>query len=236
MTDRVASSRASSSGLSVGCTAVVCGLRAASKPARCYAPVFHQSQHRQQTSVATCAYAASPSLGLPNMSSPPRQSLDPMAAAWEQDWEPGRLLTVKSPEQFAALHSDHPDKLIVLMCKSHACRPCKMFTRKYLSVVSATPVVLGFIHAVQLASVSSTWCCQQCQDRAAEPIPPCMHSCVIHVLVLTKLARPTKLSWGLVAQSKPIVCFAATWSRSHSPNRVHGRCCAGPALPRLHFG
>lgn len=67
----------------------------------------------------------------------PRTSLDPMAAAWEEAWAPGRLLTVKSPDQFAALQAEHPEKLIVLMCKSHACRPCKMFTRKYLSIVSA---------------------------------------------------------------------------------------------------
>jgi hypothetical protein len=65
-----------------------------------------------------------------------RPSLDPMAAAWEQAWEPGRLLTVKSPEQLSELLSQHSEKLMVLMCKSHSCRPCKMFTRKYLSVVS----------------------------------------------------------------------------------------------------
>lgn len=59
-----------------------------------------------------------------------------MAAGWEEAWAPGRLLTVKSPAQFAALQAEHPEKLIVLMCKSHACRPCKMFTRKYLSIVS----------------------------------------------------------------------------------------------------
>lgn len=62
-----------------------------------------------------------------------------MAAAWEQAWEPGRLLTVKSPEQFAALSAEHPEKLIVLMCKSHSCRPCKMFTRKYLSIAQRFP-------------------------------------------------------------------------------------------------
>jgi hypothetical protein len=28
--------------------------------------------------------------------------------------------------------------LVVLMCKSHSCRPCKMFTRKYMSIVSTT--------------------------------------------------------------------------------------------------
>lgn len=62
-----------------------------------------------------------------------------MAAAWEEAWTPGRLLTVKSPEQFAQLQAEHPEKLVVLMCKSHACRPCKMFTRKYLSIASRFP-------------------------------------------------------------------------------------------------
>lgn len=95
--------------------------------------------NRFQIDVAA-AYAPSlptPSSVPPAMtSSSGRQSLDPMASAWEQDWEPGRLLTVKSPEQFSELQQQHSEKLIVLMCKSHSCRPCKMFTRKYLSVVS----------------------------------------------------------------------------------------------------
>jgi hypothetical protein len=91
-----------------------------------------------------------------------------MAAAWEQAWEPGRLLTVKSPEQFAALSAEHPEKLIVLMCKSHSCRPCKMFTRKYLSIVSYMDMFTG-----QLVCTCSGLC------QLANSI--CMHPCV-HVL------------------------------------------------------
>jgi hypothetical protein len=120
----------------------------------CRATTKRQQLLRTPTSrqqLVTCAAyaAATPSLPanpaaatMAASSSPasqqgPRTSLDPMAAAWEEAWAPGRLLTVKSPEQFAQLQAEHPEKLIVLMCKSHACRPCKMFTRKYLSIVSS---------------------------------------------------------------------------------------------------
>lgn len=97
---------------------------------------------RRQLSPVSAFAPSLPSPPLPagqNMSASlgAQPSLDPMAASWEQAWEPGRLLTVKSPEQFSDLQLSHPEKLIVLMCKSHSCRPCKMFTRKYLSIVSA---------------------------------------------------------------------------------------------------
>lgn len=70
----------------------------------------------------------------------PRGSLDPLASSWQStEWTPGRLLTVNSPEQFDDLVAAHADKLIVLMCKSHSCRPCKMFTRKYMSIAERFP-------------------------------------------------------------------------------------------------
>jgi len=117
-------------------------------------------------------------------------SLDPMAATWEQAWEAGRLLTVKSPQQFSDLQLSHPEKLIVLMCKSHACRPCKMFTRKYLSIVSACcQLSIGCrpLHAcsckkdqgvhdtcMQVVSASSWLAAQLCGCGAVEmmPVPP----------------------------------------------------------------
>lgn len=51
----------------------------------------------------------------------------------------GLCFQVSSPQQFDDLVAAHPDKLIVLMCKSYSCRPCKMFTRKYLAMVSLLP-------------------------------------------------------------------------------------------------
>lgn len=83
------------------------------------------------------AMSTSPSTSS-SMMQQPRGSLDPLAASWEKNWEPGCLVTVKSPQQFTDLLQMHPDKLVVLMCKSHSCRPCKMFTRKYMSTVSDT--------------------------------------------------------------------------------------------------
>eukprot|EP00775_Hariotina_reticulata_P005338 gene5339-5575_t len=72
-----------------------------------------------------------------------RFSLDPLAQEWaQQDWSPGRLLTVSSPQQFDDLLDAHTSKLIVLMCKSHSCRPCKMFTRKYLALAERFPEVV----------------------------------------------------------------------------------------------
>jgi hypothetical protein len=90
----------------------------------------HQRRRRQPCAASGLGSAAAAAAA-------PRTSLDPMAASWSSDsWESGRLLTIKSPQQFEAVSKAHPDRLFVLMCKSHSCRPCKMFTRKYLSVVS----------------------------------------------------------------------------------------------------
>jgi hypothetical protein len=87
-----------------------------------------------------------------------RQSLDPMAASWaDEQWAPGRLLTVKSSAQWEALLREHADKLVVLMCKSHSCRPCKMFTRKYLSVVSAGCAVRGAACAAAASRCVCVW-------------------------------------------------------------------------------
>lgn len=38
--------------------------------------------------------------------------------------------------------NQHPDQLAVLMCKSKACRPCKMFLRKYMRLAERFPEVL----------------------------------------------------------------------------------------------
>lgn len=115
---------------------VTCAAYAAaspSLPANAAATMASPASSHQGPRTSLDPMAASPAS---KQQAAPRTSLDPMAAAWEEAWAPGRLLTVKSPDQFAALQAEHPEKLIVLMCKSHACRPCKMFTRKYLSIVS----------------------------------------------------------------------------------------------------
>lgn len=72
---------------------------------------------------------------------------------------------VLSPPGTLSLAMQYPDKLIVLMCKSHACRPCKMFTRKYLSVVSTSHNTFQIhkhtcVHAV-FWEVRCTVCLQQ---------------------------------------------------------------------------
>lgn len=161
--ERVASSRACSSSASSlsqttgRCSTLLCVPRW--KPATfasCSTHGSFQSPPRQQVAIITAAYAPS----LPPSSSAlmsGRGSCDPMAAAWEQAWEPARLLTVKSPEQFAALSAEHPEKLVVLMCKSHSCRPCKMFTRKYLSIVS-----FGDVVARQLVCTCMQWAVAAC--------------------------------------------------------------------------
>ncbi len=110
-------------------------------PAPCVSTSSASDSTRRRQLVVPFAYAPSlPSMvsARPSLDPQARQSLDPQQKEWEQAWEPGRLITVKSREQFEGLLSQHPNKLVVLMCKSHACRPCKMFTRKYLAIVSAT--------------------------------------------------------------------------------------------------
>ncbi|KAF8058131.1 Thioredoxin F-type [Scenedesmus sp. PABB004] len=79
----------------------------------------------------------------------PRGSLDPEAASRAKQqaaggggWAAGVVLTVTSPEHFDGVLAAHPDRLAVLMCKSHSCRPCKMFTRKYLAVAEKFPEVV----------------------------------------------------------------------------------------------
>jgi hypothetical protein len=118
-----------------------------------------------------------------------RLSLDPLAQEWaQQDWSPGRLLTVSSPQQFDDLLDAHQNKLIVLMCKSHSCRyvrchlaqllfahntwiswltrlcgscpcrPCKMFTRKYLALVSVPWTVFQTHKTHECCMPTNTWC------------------------------------------------------------------------------
>ncbi|KAK9804758.1 hypothetical protein WJX72_003645 [[Myrmecia] bisecta] len=47
------------------------------------------------------------------------------------------VTTVHSPEEFEELLAQHPGQLVVLMCKAMACRPCKMFSRKYQRMAGA---------------------------------------------------------------------------------------------------
>lgn len=108
--DRVASSRACSSStktvVAMGCLAVArapCSGRGCGR---------HKSNSRHVLSVAS-AYA--PSLPSPG-SQAARTSLDPMAADWEQAWEAGRLLTVKSPEQFSELQQQVRWGAVVSQC------------------------------------------------------------------------------------------------------------------------
>jgi hypothetical protein len=172
--ERVASSRACSSVSSRSqttgrCSTLLCVPRwQPAGHASCSTHAGGQFPHRQQVAVVTAAYAPSlpPSA---TMSSGGRSSLDPMAAAWEQAWEPGRLLTIKSPEQFAAVSAEHPEKLFVLMCKSHSCRPCKMFTRKYLSIVSHRDVFAGQWVCTFACSGRCNLCCCVSLQTACNP-------------------------------------------------------------------
>eukprot|EP00878_Enallax_costatus_P001057 GHUV01001192.1.p2 GENE.GHUV01001192.1~~GHUV01001192.1.p2 ORF type:complete len:220 (+),score=40.27 GHUV01001192.1:113-772(+) len=116
---------------------VVVGSSGRQQPSSCarFAPLLpprlqpHAGRANEQRARCIVPQAFAPSFGAP------RGSLDPLASSWQSsEWTPGRLLTVTSPEQFDDLVAAYPDKLIVLMCKSHSCRPCKMFTRKYMAI------------------------------------------------------------------------------------------------------
>lgn len=47
------------------------------------------------------------------------------------DEEISRVMAVHSKEEFEQMLENNPHKLVVLMCKARACRPCKAFARKY---------------------------------------------------------------------------------------------------------
>uniref|UniRef100_A0A383VHJ7 Thioredoxin domain-containing protein n=1 Tax=Tetradesmus obliquus TaxID=3088 RepID=A0A383VHJ7_TETOB len=83
---------------------------------------------------------------MPTLGNEKRGSLDPMFQKQAGDgtptWESGKLLLVSSPEQFDEIVETHRERLVVLMCKSHSCRPCKMFTRKYMSIAQRFPEVV----------------------------------------------------------------------------------------------
>ncbi|KAK9838109.1 hypothetical protein WJX81_001734 [Elliptochloris bilobata] len=52
------------------------------------------------------------------------------------------VTTVHSSAEFESVLSAHPDSLIILMCKAMACRPCKMFTRKFERLAASYPDVV----------------------------------------------------------------------------------------------
>jgi thiol-disulfide isomerase/thioredoxin len=55
-------------------------------------------------------------------------SVDPLA---NQKWAPGKTATIHSTEELAGYQTDGKNKLVVLMCKSSHCKPCKAFMSTY---------------------------------------------------------------------------------------------------------
>lgn len=44
------------------------------------------------------------------------------------------VIRICEPEQLTEFIESHKQQLVVLMCKAHSCRPCKMFMRKYARI------------------------------------------------------------------------------------------------------
>ncbi|GBF92257.1 thioredoxin [Raphidocelis subcapitata] len=69
-----------------------------------------------------------------------RNSVDPLTEGLSTEAHvPGQIWTVHSPAQLQAALDTHSDQLCVLMCKSKACRPCKMFMKKYMDIAERFP-------------------------------------------------------------------------------------------------
>lgn len=70
-------------------------------------------------------------------------SLDPLSAEWSsEEHVPGQVWTVHSPQQLQEVLDKHAQQLVVLMCKSKTCRPCKTFMKKYMAVAQRYQDVL----------------------------------------------------------------------------------------------
>jgi hypothetical protein len=180
---------------------------------------------RQRQPVVCPAYAPSLSMSSSRPSLDPqsaRTSLDPQQKEWDQAWEAGRLITVKSPEQFEALLQTHSEKLVVLMCKSHACRPCKMFTRKYLSIVS---LLLPYMQQ-PWGSGSIT---QAVHVVATLPQRTMWHTAVAQHQNGTRCCSDTStaaITWTICrADSRPLPSLLTCM------HALVPLCCTGPALP-----
>ncbi|GAX73882.1 hypothetical protein CEUSTIGMA_g1332.t1 [Chlamydomonas eustigma] len=64
-------------------------------------------------------------------------SIDPLAARTK--YESGHVLTISSPDKLQSLIEEYDGKLVVLMCKSSHCKPCKAFMLKYHGLATRFP-------------------------------------------------------------------------------------------------
>lgn len=66
---------------------------------------------------------------------------EPAAAEPPDEAGTNTVIRINEPEEFEQQLVSHGSDLVVLMCKAHSCRPCKMFTRKYQRIAEAYPGV-----------------------------------------------------------------------------------------------
>jgi thioredoxin 1 len=57
----------------------------------------------------------------------------------EGDSSDSAVARINAPEELKEELGRHGSDLVVLMCKAHSCRPCKMFTRKFHRLAESYP-------------------------------------------------------------------------------------------------